>query len=75
MPHQKREAQSHLKGKAMPTDYGVVLNTKIAKARKRAVEAYDRLCEAENELSPLEVEREDARKECGKCNDCSMCLP
>ena len=56
-------------------DYGAEINAKIAAARKRAVEAYDRLCEAEEELKELEAEREDARKECNCCNDCSMCLP
>lgn len=49
------------------SDYGKELNEDIKRAKTKTVKAKEALLKAEEEL-------EEARKECGCCNDCSMCL-
>jgi len=55
-------------------DYGVKLNARIAKARERVNSLVDKLCEAQDQLAELEQKKQEAQKECGFCEDCSMCL-
>ena len=56
-------------------DYGKEVNDRIKQLREKRNAAYEEVRRCEDLLAEWEAEREDARKECGHCNDCSMCLP
>ena len=58
----------------MQNDYGVEINQAIANAKANVEKLQEQLFRAEQVLEDLRAERDDARKECGCCNDCSMCL-
>ncbi len=55
-------------------DYGKELNKRIASIQEKINRSTEEMFRLESTYSDLLHEREESRKECGKCNDCSMCL-
>lgn len=55
-------------------DYGKELNERIASAKEKINRLTEELYRAESDYEEFSRERNEIRQECGKCNDCSMCL-
>ena len=55
-------------------DYGKEVNDRIASLKREINRHESMLDRVRQDLAAAEQEREECRQECGKCNDCSMCL-
>lgn len=55
-------------------DYGKELNERIASAKEKINRLTEEMYRAESTYEDLLREKDENRKECEKCNDCSMCL-
>lgn len=56
-------------------DWGKELNLRIKAARENVISLLNQQDRADQRLNDLLRQREEARKECNNCNDCSMCIP